>query len=294
MTSELAVRFGQPGNMRVGIIHLPTEPWQHNKSHGVLIIAGGWQYRVGSHRQFVLLSRALADAGIPSMRFDPRGIGDSDGIAGEPEPAEYLGPEIGAALDIFFGHTPKDTQYVLCGLCDGASAALTYAPTDERVRGLILLNPWVSSKEMAARAMLRRYYWQHLLDYDLWFRIVTGGFKLTTFVDSFLDNIRIASGRKKDPELIAEDSVAVAGRRIDQGMADALDRFTGRILLVLSDRDLTAARYAEVVHGSSRWRALLRGGKAVRIVASAADHTFSGRASHAALVSDIIGWMRFL
>ena len=33
------------------------------RNTGVLLVVGGPQYRVGSHRQFVLLSRALAAAG---------------------------------------------------------------------------------------------------------------------------------------------------------------------------------------------------------------------------------------
>jgi uncharacterized protein len=290
MRSEIPVRFGPSGDTRIGVIHLTAK----QQSCGVLIIVGGWQYRVGSHRQFVLLSRALAAAEIPSMRFDARGIGDSDGIAGEPEPAEHLSKEIGGALDIFASHMPENTQFILCGLCDGASAALTYAPMDKRVRGLILLNPWVSSKEMAARAELRRYYWQHLLNYELWYRIITGRFKMKAFVRSLLANIRSTGGGKQDLPLVAEDPVAAAGRRIDHGMADALDRFTGRILVILSGRDLTAARYAEIIAGSARWRALLRSGQALRLAAVNSDHTFSGRASHEALVSDIVSWMHCL
>ena len=47
---------------------------------GVLVIVGGPQYRVGSHRQYVQLSRHLAEQGIASMRFDVRGMGDSPGV----------------------------------------------------------------------------------------------------------------------------------------------------------------------------------------------------------------------
>jgi len=46
---------------------------------GVLIVVGGPQYRVGSHRQFLLLSRRLAAEGHPVMRFDYRGMGDASG-----------------------------------------------------------------------------------------------------------------------------------------------------------------------------------------------------------------------
>ena len=47
---------------------------------GVVIVVGGPQTHVGSHRQFVLLSRHLAAGGVPCFRFDVRGMGDSTGI----------------------------------------------------------------------------------------------------------------------------------------------------------------------------------------------------------------------
>src|SRR4051812_49228851 len=60
-----------------GVLSLPEQI----SSRGVLIAVGGPQYRVGSHRQFTLLARHLAAYGIPVMRFDFRGMGDSEGDA---------------------------------------------------------------------------------------------------------------------------------------------------------------------------------------------------------------------
>jgi len=65
----------------------------------VLIIVGGPQYRVGSHRQFVLLARHLAAQGIPVMRFDVRGMGDSKG---KPRNFGQLDDDLRAATDCFF------------------------------------------------------------------------------------------------------------------------------------------------------------------------------------------------
>ena len=44
-------------------------------SRGMLIVVGGPQYRAGSHRQFTLLARDVAATGVPTMRFDYRGMG---------------------------------------------------------------------------------------------------------------------------------------------------------------------------------------------------------------------------
>ena len=44
-------------------------------STGLLLVVGGPQYRVGSHRQFVKLCRAAAANRIPAFRFDVAGMG---------------------------------------------------------------------------------------------------------------------------------------------------------------------------------------------------------------------------
>src|SRR5690606_34644237 len=106
---------------------------------GVLIIVGGPQYRVGSHRQFVLLARYLAERGIPVMRFDYRGMGDSDG---DMRTFEHVGKDLGSDIDYFFSECSFLKDIVIWGLCDAASAALFYAHQDRRISGLVLLNPW--------------------------------------------------------------------------------------------------------------------------------------------------------
>ena len=55
----------------LGIVTMP----ERSNATGVLIAVGGPQYRLGCHRQFLLLARALAKAGYPVMRFDYRGMG---------------------------------------------------------------------------------------------------------------------------------------------------------------------------------------------------------------------------
>ena len=78
---EQAITFDCHGASLYGIASVP----QQSGARGVLIVVGGPQYRVGSHRQFALLARSLAAQGIPAMRFDYRGMGDS---VGEPHTFE--------------------------------------------------------------------------------------------------------------------------------------------------------------------------------------------------------------
>src|SRR5712692_9618697 len=134
--NEIALIFDCEGESLVGILS-GAGPLA---GRGVLIVVGGPQYRVGSHRQFTLLARHLAERGVPALRFDYRGMGDS---GGEFRTFERVGADIRWAVDRFFASVPGLKEVVIWGLCDAASAALFYAHQDERVSGLILLNPWV-------------------------------------------------------------------------------------------------------------------------------------------------------
>ena len=57
--AERGLVFRCAGEELVGILH-PAPG-----ATGVVIVVGGPQYRVGSHRQFLLLARRLAASGIP-------------------------------------------------------------------------------------------------------------------------------------------------------------------------------------------------------------------------------------
>jgi len=79
----------------VGIRHVP----QKAKKRAILIGVGGPKYRVGSHRQFLLLERHLSAQGFPVLRYDYRGMGDS---SGEIRTFESIGNDIRSAVDVLF------------------------------------------------------------------------------------------------------------------------------------------------------------------------------------------------
>ena len=76
------LRIDCAGDALVGVLSEPTADGvdgTRTADIGVLLIVGGPQYRAGSHRQFTLLGRALAAAGVPCLRIDYRGMGDAHG-----------------------------------------------------------------------------------------------------------------------------------------------------------------------------------------------------------------------
>ena len=137
----------------------------------VLIVVGGPQYRAGSHRQFVLLARALAAAGHPTLRFDYTGMGDSEG---EPRAFDAVGPDIRAALDALAEACPECTRLAVWGLCDAASAALMFATRDPRVAGIAACNPWARSEATLAAATVKHYYTARLLQPEFWRKLSLG------------------------------------------------------------------------------------------------------------------------
>ena len=152
----------------LGTACIPAQP----STRGVLIVVGGPQYRVGSHRQFVHLARSLAATGIPCMRFDVRGMGDSTGAM---RSFEEIEDDIAAAVTAFLDHCQGLRSVVLWGLCDGASAACFYAHRDSRVTGLVLVNPWVRTTVGQAQTQLRHYYIDRLREAAFWTKLLKGG-----------------------------------------------------------------------------------------------------------------------
>lgn len=261
---EKALTFPCGGEWLVGVATLPAAT-AAPKPRGVLIVVGGPQYRAGSHRQFTLLARALAEQGIPAMRFDYRGMGDSGGNA---RGFEDIEADLRCALDQFMDCVPGMREVVLWGLCDGASAAAMYAAGDPRVAGLVLLNPWVRTEEGLAKATLKHYYRERLFAPALWKKILGGHFNARAAAGSLFGQLAQALRPAPAPEV---DS-------LPQRMHGGLSRFPGPVLLVLSGADLTAREFADLGAGSPQWSRLLAAPRFTRRELAPADHTFSRRA----------------
>ena len=249
----------------VGILH-PTG--DARAPAGVLIVVGGPQYRVGSHRQFVLLARQLAARGVAAMRFDYQGMGDSDG---EALSFEAVDGDIRAAIDVFCEHQSL-SGVVLWGLCDAASAALFYAASDPRVQGLVLLNPWVRTEAGIARAYVQHYYRARFFQRDTWMRLLSGKLNPWRALHSLREQWLRA--RRGDA---SEGGGAEPVPSLPERMADGLAHFQGPVLLILSGDDLTAQEFEDVARQSPHWQALLRAARVTIRRLPAANHTFSRR-----------------
>ena len=268
--SERAVSFMCHQVTLYGIVSAP----QVCSRRGVLIVVGGPQYRVGSHRQFTLLARDLAAAGVPVMRFDYRGMGDSEG---EVTMFENADDDLRAAADRFFLEIPALQDLVIWGLCDGASAALFYAPTDPRVSGVVLLNPWVRTDSGKALAQIKHYYPARLRERELWQKVFNGSLDYVASLRAFFRIVGQLVGNSREASNAAKLPHHRNGITLPDRMRESLHRFSGKVLLIMSGRDLTAAEFFDTVAASREWQKVLAAPNVTRHELAAADHTFSRR-----------------
>lgn len=276
--TELAVLFPCEQDTLVGILSLPALP----ASTAVIVVVGGPQYRVGSHRQFVLLARTLAAAGYAVLRFDYQGMGDSSGPAGD-----FLTASSGirAAIDNLQSRLPQLKKIVLWGLCDAASAALLYVHEthDPRVTGLCLLNPWVRSEASLARTQVKHYYTQRLMQREFWAKLASGKVAWGA-LKGLARNLRL-SRAKASPT-----STGIGP--FQQRMAAAWMNFDGRILLLLSDNDYTAKEFLEYAAKDADWREIFNHVYLERHDLPNADHTFSDPAAQIQVERLTLQWMQ--
>ncbi|MFO1398782.1 MAG: hydrolase 1, exosortase A system-associated [Burkholderiales bacterium] len=273
--TELPLVFACAGESLVGMAAVPERP----HARGVVIVVGGPQYRAGSHRQFVQLARALAGAGFAVLRFDYRGMGDSDGDA---RTFEAIDADIDAAIGALCTTCPQVREVVLLGLCDAASAALLYVVrADPRVGGLVLLNPEVRDDQAAARVVVQHYYGRRIASADFWRKILRGQ----------VDVVRAAREAATAAVRALARRDAAADLPYQVRMARSLRAFGGRVLVVLSGDDFTARIFTQHARDADEWKGLLAGAAVCTRDVAGADHTFSQRAPREALQRLIVDWL---
>lgn len=227
---------------------------------GLLLVTGGSQTRIGSHRMYERLAKALAGQGFPCLRFDRRGVGDG---GGEDPGFRGSGPDLAAAAAALRKEAPRLERVMGLGLCDGATALALFG-TAAGLDALILVNPWLVETEAdaPAPAAIRAHYRKRLLSREGWKKILSGAVNYR----KLLKGLRKASKDQGSP--LAREAAA------------ALRASGLRAWLILAEEDATAIAAVQELKAAA-FDGLVEG----REIVKSDSHTFARPGDEAALLA---------
>lgn len=145
---EIVTLYNKKHNKLFGIVHIPEKPLPNGKKIGVNLLHPGVKYRVAPNRMNVKIARKLCQKGYYVFRFDPIGIGDSEGDLPENILLQDIFEEIQKGLFVsdtidandFFCEKYGLDQIILMGNCGGAITSIFTANEDSRVDAICLID----------------------------------------------------------------------------------------------------------------------------------------------------------
>lgn len=136
--NERTVQFAPGGNL-LGTVCVPDVATA-GPGCGLLLLNAGIVSRTGPHRINVRLAREAAALGIPSLRFDLSGRGDSTPAAPGLGYNEQAAADVAHAVDTLCREGPCERVMVF-GICSGADDGLAAALSEPRIAALVLFDP---------------------------------------------------------------------------------------------------------------------------------------------------------
>ncbi|MCO5119230.1 MAG: hypothetical protein M9951_06305 [Burkholderiaceae bacterium] len=139
--NERTLQFG-PSRELVGTLCAPASGAgpASGTTTGLLLLNAGIVHRIGPHRINVRLAREAATRGIPSLRFDLAGRGDSSPAAPGLSYDEQAVADIGQAVATLCRYGRCD-RVMLFGICSGADDGLSAAMVEHRIVSLVMFDP---------------------------------------------------------------------------------------------------------------------------------------------------------
>ena len=274
--SEQAVLLGKRQSL-VGILTRGVAP-AAGDGPAIVILNTGIIHRVGHHRMFVTMSRALAQAGHTVLRFDFSGIGDSDPRDDGLSLLDASMDDIRDALD-WLEQDGRASRFILVGLCSGADHALLYGHADDRVVALVLMDPSIP--------VTFRHYVHFVADrltrFRSWMRVLTGrSLTLRTWLEQIALSLRPA---REPPQATLEN--LLSRKSLEAHYQKLVDK--GIFILAAFTEESTRQTYREqildalpnVSFGDKLNLEFFRG----------SDHTFALESDRARLVRLVLDWV---
>ena len=221
----------QSGKNLFGMLHVPP---RDRKDTAIIILSPGIKNRVAPHRLYVKMARRFCELGFHVLRFDPEGLGDSEGEIDERFTANLYGSiQVGRFIeDTACAMDWMEKEYgisrcILAGLCGGAITGLLTGARDRRVVALLGLgipvildsadidpSRYITAGELMG---LREKYKKKFLNPNAWLRFMTFRSDYRMLFKSFL-----ASGSKTASD---NNPGAVTSRIDSRNQVQAIDNF---------------------------------------------------------------------
>ena len=133
---ETFATFGATNGL-VGIVTMPEGGSQ--APFACLLMNAGVIHRIGPHRLNVKIARALAADGIPSVRIDLSGLGDSEIARTDRDFWDQAVVDLQGAMD-YIERAHGIHKFVVLGICSGAVNGYALTKVDKRVIGLMMFD----------------------------------------------------------------------------------------------------------------------------------------------------------
>lgn len=248
----------------------------------MLFLNAGVLHRVGPHRLHVLLARQLAEQGLSSVRLDLAGIGDSPASGHTGTFMESAVADVSVVMSELERRVGA-RAFVVFGLCSGADNGFAAALVDERIRGLVLLDPHsYRTPQAQLRKIVRRAAAQGVRQTARW--------ALTLAARQVRAQVEARLARWRAAEPAAEPDTG--GRRAPpkEQLRAGLTRLVERGVKVLA---VYSGAYGDRYNHEDQLFELfpeLRG-RVDRAYFPDANHMFTERVAQAALLSAVAPWI---
>lgn len=257
------------------------------KAPVVLFVNMGPHVHSGYGRQTTTLARTLAQEGIPSLRMDLRGVGDSADRTDGQLPMYVLDAveDIRAAVDMLTRDGGRPV--IAVGTCNGAYLSFHAICQDPRISAAVLINLYCfdwdlthggvpySSKPVRHTSA----YVSLLLTSSTWRRMLTGSVPVATIFGKLA---RRGFAQLRD-KIIRRAEPWTRSPSIPERIAE-LRRRGATLLMLYSAGDLGLVDLTTQLGSLGRAEAIL--GEPVRIVADA-DHSFAAIPARAMLLQEL-------
>jgi pimeloyl-ACP methyl ester carboxylesterase len=238
---ERPLRIEAPDGPLFGIL---AEPLGERAKLCAVLINAGAQRRTGPNRMWVEIARRWAARGVPTLRFDLAGIGDSDGDTAALEYvstiyAQTYGRQALAALDALAARGLPE-RFLVLGLCAGGYWSLHTALADTRVTSVVMLNPrsLIWDERIYGKRRVRELRERVLLA-STWRKALHGELNMARHVET----ARALAGRTaRSPRGLRRASAAAPARDVAHATSAALPQGVDRTTALAGIFDTLSAR----------------------------------------------------